>query len=113
MNSISQRAVRLILCACPAPEVADEIATALVEARLAACVSRTGPVTSTYRWEGQVARAEEVLLLIKTTVGACAALTSRLRELHPYELPEIIAVPVGEGLPDYLNWVADQVAIVE
>ena len=95
----------LALCTCPDGNTAQGIATALVEGRVAACVNITAPLTSVYRWEGQVQTAGEVLLLIKTTRERYPALEQVLRTMHPYEVPEIIAVPVEQGLPDYLDWV--------
>jgi periplasmic divalent cation tolerance protein len=96
---------RLIFCTCPDETTAGGIAEALVDERLAACANLLPGITSIYRWEGQIQRDPEVLLLIKTTRDRVSALTERLRVLHPYEIPEIIAVPVTEGLPDYLSWV--------
>ena len=98
--------VLLAYCTCPDADSAEAIAHALVEERLAACVSRLPGVRSTYRWQGSVEQADEVLLLIKTTADRLDALTARLRALHPYELPELIAVEVRAGLPAYLDWVA-------
>ena len=97
--------VLIVLCTCPDNEVAGRIATALVSEGLAACVSALAGVTSVYRWEGAVQTDTEVQLLIKTTAVRLPALTDRVRALHPYELPEVIAVPVTGGLPDYLQWV--------
>lgn len=96
--------VLLVWCTCPA-DAAGRLAEALVGERLAACVNRIGPVQSTYTWQGAVETATETLLAIKTTAARYPALQARLRELHPYELPEIIASPVSNGLPDYLAWV--------
>jgi periplasmic divalent cation tolerance protein len=96
---------RLMFCTCPDEATAGRIGEALVEERLAACANLLPGITSIYRWEGQIQRDPEVLLLIKTTTERVGALTERLRALHPYEIPEIIAVPVTEGLPDYLSWV--------
>jgi len=96
----------LVLCTCPDEAAADRIAGALVEERLAACVNRLVGVVSTYRWEGEVRRGNESLLLIKTTVERFAALRERIVALHPYELPEVIAVDVVRGLPSYLDWIA-------
>jgi periplasmic divalent cation tolerance protein len=98
----------LALCTCPDLEVADRIALALVEERLAACVNRIGAVTSTYRWKGTVHRDDEVLLLIKTTHERFDALRERIVFLHPYELPEVIAVDIALGLPPYLEWIASE-----
>lgn len=96
--------VLLVWCTCPA-DAAGPLAEALVGDRLAACVNRIGPVQSTYRWQGAIECASETLLAIKTTAARYPALQARLRELHPYELPEIIATSVSNGLPDYLAWV--------
>ena len=98
----------LALCACPDVDVADRIALALVEERLAACVNRIGGVASTYRWKGAVHRDDEVLLLIKTTRARFDALRERIVFLHPYELPEVIAVDIALGLPAYLEWIASE-----
>lgn len=98
--------VLVTLCTCPDDETAERIATALVSERLAACVNRIPGLTSVYLWQGRVERDRETLLLIKTTDARFAALASRLRELHPYDLPEILAVPVAKGLPEYLQWVS-------
>lgn len=100
--------ILLCLCTCPDPACADAIATALVEERLAACVNQLPGLRSVYRWEGKVDRAEEVLLLIKTTNDRLPALTARVQTLHPYELPELIAVEAAGGLAPYLAWVAEQ-----
>jgi len=90
------------------PDVASARALAghLVEARLAACVNILAPCRSVYRWEGRIEDAEEVPLLIKTTAARYAALEEAIRARHPYELPEIVAVPLTHGLPGYLGWVA-------
>jgi periplasmic divalent cation tolerance protein len=85
-------------------EVAERIAQALVEARLVACVNILPPMRSIYRWKGQIEDAGEHLLLIKSAVARFPLICERIRSLHPYELPEIIAVPIADGLPDYLAW---------
>ncbi|MFD2112238.1 divalent-cation tolerance protein CutA [Thiorhodococcus fuscus] len=96
---------RLMLCTCPDPETARTLAERLVEERLAACVSLLPGATSVYRWEDAIQQDTETQMLIKTSCGRIEELTARLRELHPYEVPEIIAVPITEGLSDYLSWV--------
>lgn len=101
-------AVLLCLCACPDDASAGAIADALVAERLAACVSVLPGVRSVYRWQGEVERASEVLLLIKTTDDRMATLAVRLRQIHPYELPELIAVEAVAGLAPYLDWVVQQ-----
>jgi len=88
---------------------ARRIASTLVEARLAACIQVLGPLHSTYRWEGRVEQATEWLCLIKTTDTGLDMLLPRLRELHPYDTPEIIVLPVIGGDPGYLAWVESEV----
>ena len=100
--------VLLVLTNCPDVEVADRIARTIVEQRLAACVNRLARVESVYRWQGTVERATEVPLLIKTTRERYAEIEQAIRALHPYEVPEIIAMPVSAGLASYLRWVADE-----
>lgn len=95
----------LVLSTCPDADTAQRLARTLVEDRLAACVSILGPVTSIYRWRGAVETAGEVLLLAKTRADRYAALEQAMRALHPYEVPEIVAVPIEQGLHDYLDWV--------
>ncbi|MCC7474172.1 MAG: divalent-cation tolerance protein CutA [Pirellulales bacterium] len=88
---------------------AERIAQELVTHRLAACVQIIGPVQSTYRWQGTVETVEEWLCQIKTTQNRWEALQQALRAIHPYEVPELVAVSIERGSPDYLNWLADQV----
>jgi periplasmic divalent cation tolerance protein len=83
---------------------AERIARALVEERLAACVTTLGAARSVYRWQGEVEAADELPLLIKTTAERWPELRERLRALHPYEVPEMIVLPVADGLPAYLDW---------
>ncbi len=96
----------LILTNLPDEASARTLAVRLVEEGLAACVNILAPCRSVYRWQGAVEEAQEVPLLIKTTAARYAELETAIRAGHPYELPEIIAVPIARGLPDYLNWVA-------
>jgi len=100
--------VLVVLTNCPDVEVADRIARTIVEQQLAACVNRLAPVESVYRWQGAVERATEVPLLIKTTRERYVEIEQAIRALHPYEVPEIIAMPVSAGLASYLRWVADE-----
>lgn len=97
----------VIFCTCPDRESAGNLATALVEERLAACVNLLPDITSIYRWQGQVRREPECLLLIKTSEAGFEAVRSRVRSLHPYEVPEIIALPVIHGDPSYLQWLVE------
>lgn len=96
----------LVLTNLPDRASAQALAALLVEQRLAACVNILPPCHSVYRWQGAVATADEWPLLIKTTEACYAALEAAIRTHHPYQTPEIIAVPVVRGLPDYLSWVA-------
>jgi len=97
--------VLLVVTHLPDHEAAVALARALIERRLAACVNVLGAATSIYRWKGALETAPEVPLLIKTRAPLYARIEAAIRELHPYELPEIIAVPVERGLPEYLQWV--------
>jgi periplasmic divalent cation tolerance protein len=95
----------LVYCTCPDHDTALRIAKALVDQQLAACVNLVPGLTSVYRWQGQREMAQEVLLLIKTRQAVYPELEAALLALHPYELPEIIAVPIEAGLPAYLSWI--------
>jgi len=97
---------RLVLCTCPDQQSAESIGERLVDQRLAACVNLVPGLLSIYRWQGEIQRDREVLLLIKTTADRLDALSDGLRRLHPYDVPEIIAVPICAGLPDYLQWLS-------
>lgn len=96
----------LVLTNMPDRPAAEALANALIEARLAACVNILAPCQSVYRWQGALATANEVPLLIKTSEARFGELETAIRTLHPYELPELIAIPITQGLPDYLAWVA-------
>lgn len=98
----------LVLTNLPDDASATALATALVAERLAACVNLLAPCRSVYRWQGKVENATEIPLLIKTTAGRYAELEAAIRARHPYELPEIIAVPVAHGLPEYLDWLVTE-----
>ena len=95
----------VVLCTFPDFDQARQIGAALVERQVAACVNLLPGVESIYRWEGKVERGGEVLALIKTT--RYADLEAAIRELHPYEVPEIIALPIAAGLPEYLQWLTE------
>ena len=98
----------VVLTSAPDRAVARKIADMLVERRLAACVNILAECTSVYRWKGVVESAGEVPLLIKTRAVIYDDVEAAIRELHPYELPEIIALPVAQGSADYLDWVNAQ-----
>ena len=97
--------VIVVLVTCPGQEVGEKIARALVDDKLAACVNVVPSLTSIYRWEGKVCRDAESLLVIKTGRRKLAALSRRVKALHPYSVPEIIALPVVAGSDPYLSWV--------
>lgn len=99
----------VIFCTCRHAEEARRIAHELVKCRLAACVNILPSIESIYRWQGQVESAHEVLLLIKTLRERFSELQERVIHLHSYETPEIIAVPIAEGLEKYLAWIGENV----
>ncbi len=99
---------RIVLMTAPDAEVAATIARALVDERLAACVNVVSGVRSIYRWQGNVEEGAEVLLLAKTRADRCAALAARVEALHPYELPELVVLPVEGGSERYLDWVLSE-----
>jgi len=96
----------LVMTTLPDPGSAENLARGLVERRLAACVNIGAPSRSVYRWQGAVQSETEIPLWIKTTRDAYPALQTWLREQHPYELPEILAVNISDGLPAYLDWLS-------
>ncbi|MDD5271941.1 MAG: divalent-cation tolerance protein CutA [Methylovulum sp.] len=95
----------LVLCTCPDKAVAKKLAHLLVSKKLAACVNIVAGITSVYSWEEQIESVSEHLLLIKSSKDHYAAIETLLFKYHPYELPEIIAVPIERGLPEYLDWI--------
>ena len=99
--------VLVCLCTCPDPDSARVLGRTLVEERLAACVQLLPGIESIYRWNGAVETAAEILLVLKTTRARHAALQARLVALHPYDVPELVALPAVAGLPAYLHWVTD------
>ncbi|MDX8129320.1 divalent-cation tolerance protein CutA [Methylomonas sp. LW13] len=96
---------QLILCTCPDLEVADKLAGTLITQKLAACVNILPGVCSVYEWQGEIETAQEHLLLIKSHQDRYAAIEATLKSLHPYQLPEIIAVAIASGSLDYLKWI--------
>ncbi len=120
MTTDGAAAARVVVVLCTAPLRgngdrlgADALAQRLVEERLCACVNLVGslfPVTSWFRWEGRVDRAQEGFLILKTTAARLAALQARLQQLHPYAVPEVLAIDVANGLEAYLQWVRESVA---
>ncbi len=104
---MKHRSYQLVLTTCPDAAAAERIAHALVSERLAACVNILPIAQSVYLWKGRIESAAEQLLIIKSMTRAYRAIQKRILELHPYELPEVIAVPVANGFADYLAWIHD------
>ena len=102
MNSL------MVITSLPDRASAEKLAALLIEQRLAACVNLLPPCASVYRWRGEIQRDEEHPLLIKTAQDRYAELEASIRANHPYELPEIVAVPIVHGLPAYLQWVESE-----
>lgn len=99
----------IVLCTFPSDTEARQIGAALVEKQVAACVNLLPGVTSIYRWQGKINEDAEVLAVIKTTRSVYPKLESLIREWHPYEVPEVVALPVEEGSAAYLNWLTEQI----
>ena len=102
---------RQVTTTLPDRDTANRLGRRLVEERLAACAHVDGPLQSTYRWQGAVETATEWSCRLKTTVQRLPALVARIRELHPYDVPEIVAQDVADGDPAYLRWIQESVAI--
>ncbi|MBI3343296.1 MAG: divalent-cation tolerance protein CutA [Gammaproteobacteria bacterium] len=98
----------IVLNTCPDEETAERIANALLDQRLAACINIVPGLRSIYNWKGKRENGTEVLLMIKSPVAVYAELETVLRGMHPYELPEIIAVPISAGLTAYLEWIGSE-----
>lgn len=101
----------IVLTNMPDRDAALKLARELVAKRLVACVNVLAGCTSVYRWKGEIEEADEVPVLIKTRAGRYDEVEAAIRRLHPYELPEIVAVPVTRGLDEYLEWVAGETTI--
>jgi periplasmic divalent cation tolerance protein len=101
----------IVFTSLPDRAAAVKLANELVAKKLAACVNVLSECTSVYRWKGAIENAREVPVVIKTRAARYAEVEAAIRGLHPYELPEIIAVPVVRGFDDYLQWVADETSI--
>ena len=100
----------IAFCTCPDTATAEQLAQVLVSEQLAACVNQIPGIRSTYRWQGAVQTDQEVLLLIKTTQEQIQTLATRLKDLHPYDLPELIATSICAGSETYLDWIRCNVA---
>jgi len=101
--------VRTVLVTAPDAQLAESMASTLVEERLAACVNVIPGLVSVYRWEGEVQRDQEALMIVKTTESRVAELRERIVQLHPYEVPEVLVLNVVDGHEPYLGWVRDAV----
>ena len=100
---------RVVLTTAGSADEANKIAEALVQRRLAACVNVVGPISSVYRWQGNIERAQEWLLAIKTTATVTDAVGDAIKELHSYELPECLVLPIEGGSEAYLEWIGENV----
>lgn len=101
----------LVMTSLPDQASAETLAAHLVDSRLAACVNLLAPCMSVYHWQGQREQTSEFPLLIKTTQARYAEIEAAIREQHPYELPEVIALPLAAGLPAYLDWVRSETTV--
>ena len=108
--SNTRNPIAVVYCTCPDITAAERLASTLVDERLAACVNLIPGVRSFFRWEGSVCDEAEVLLVVKTRQALVNALAERVTDLHPYDVPEVISLPVTGGLSDYLAWVAASTA---
>jgi periplasmic divalent cation tolerance protein len=101
--------LQIVLCTTPDRETAELIADTLVSQQLAACVNILPGVTSVYRWQGAIEHSEELLLIIKTSQTVWPMLEAQIQALHPYELPEIVAVPIKTGEAEYIQWLENSI----
>ena len=108
--SAAETDVQVVFCTAPGGRVAADLARALVEEKLAACVNLVTSVRSIYAWQGGIREDDEVLLVIKTRRDLCSALSDRIQALHPYDVPEVVVLPVVGGSADYLDWVRSECA---
>jgi periplasmic divalent cation tolerance protein len=99
--------ISIVLVSAPSAEVAEQVTRQVVDERLAACGNIVPSVVSIYRWQGAVQRDEEVLVIFKTPSAVAGRLMERVRELHPYDVPEVVVLPVADVLPAYAQWVLD------
>jgi len=100
----------LVLVTVPVGEEAEKLAHSLVVEKLAACVNRIGPVQSVYKWQGEIETSDEELLMIKSDIRHLERLEAHVMKNHPYEVPEILALPIGSGAPPYLAWLSESLA---
>ncbi|MGB0631158.1 MAG: divalent-cation tolerance protein CutA [Alphaproteobacteria bacterium] len=110
MAPMTKSDARLVYITTDGPEEARKIGRALVEERLAACANIVHPMTSVFRWEGEIREAAETVLIAKTTADKVEALTERVLALHSYECPCVAAIPIDGGNPAFMDWIADETA---
>ncbi len=103
---------QIVLNTCPDLVSAERLAKAILNQELAACVSMVPGIRSLYRWQGKIESSQEQLLVIKTKCSHYRSLEQLIQQLHPYELPEIIAVPIDQGLPSYLQWIDENLSTI-
>ena len=106
---MAESPITMAIVTAPSLDVAERLVTAIVEERLAACGNIVPGVTSIYHWNGALQRDSEVLIIFKTTRAVLARLMARVEEIHPYDVPEVLALPVAAGLEAYTTWVAASV----
>lgn len=112
-SPVAETGARVVLVTCPDPDSADTMVSRLVEERVVACGNILGGVTSIYRWQGVVERAQEALVIFKTTSAGAARLVDRVPELHPYDTPEVLVLAVEAGNEAYLEWITNNVGGAE
>ncbi len=103
----------VVLCSCPNISVANALAQHLVEHQMAACVSILPQITSVYRWQGNIEQETESLLIIKSLTNQYQAIEDSIKQRHPYEVPEIIALPITKGSAEYIHWLEQQVSTID
>jgi len=108
LSSTAAQSHLLVLTTVPERAIAEALARELLAARLAACIHIGATVRSLYHWQGQIETADETPVAIKTSAGLYSRVETAIRARHPYELPEIVAVPITHGLPEYLDWIAGE-----
>ena len=111
MDDAAEKQHIIAMNTCPDEAVASQLATKLVENGLAACINILPAIKSVYRWQGKIEQDNEVLLIIKTRKDTFSQLEELIRANHPYELPEVVAVPIDTGLTEYLNWIDESLDI--
>jgi len=99
----------VVFCTCPDQASAESIADMLVKNRLAACVNILPGITSIYQWQGKLEKSQELLLIVKSRSSVFDAVKNAILKLHPYELPEIISIPLLNGFSNYLSWIDDNI----